>query len=201
MASARSSILLRAQRREGLPGAGEAQGSLAGARHRVIARARAFIAACHCGRRRGCGGGELHDAHGNDGETSARLPTPIRGSDPFLQLYTSGTTSSPKAVRVTFNHFLSNARMCAAEFGITGDDRILCLAPYTHLYGLYTVQLGLATRCDHLPARPVHAAGLRARARNASARRSCSPAPRMSRRACSRTCSRASTFRGCGSRW
>ena len=35
--------------------------------------------------------------------------------------------------------------MCAAEFGITGDDRILCLAPYTHLYGLYTVQLGLAT--------------------------------------------------------
>jgi cyclohexanecarboxylate-CoA ligase len=79
------------------------------------------------------------------GEKSARLATPIQASDPFLQLYTSGTTSSPKAVRVTFNHFLSNAQMCAAEFGITGDDRILCLAPYTHLYGLYTVQLGLAT--------------------------------------------------------
>jgi cyclohexanecarboxylate-CoA ligase len=78
------------------------------------------------------------------GEKSAWRPAPIRASDPFLQLYTSGTTSSPKAVRVTFNHFLSNARMCAAEFGITPDDRILCLAPYTHLYGLYTVQLGLA---------------------------------------------------------
>jgi cyclohexanecarboxylate-CoA ligase/acyl-CoA synthetase len=72
-------------------------------------------------------------------------PTPIQASDPFMQLYTSGTTSSPKAVRVTFNHFLSNARMCAAELGITSEDRILCLAPYTHLYGLYTVQLGLAT--------------------------------------------------------
>lgn len=79
------------------------------------------------------------------GERSARPPTAIRGGDPFMQLYTSGTTSSPKAVRVTFNHFLSNARMCAAELGIKPDDRILCLAPYTHLYGLYTVQLGLAT--------------------------------------------------------
>ena len=79
------------------------------------------------------------------GEASARRPTPIQATDPFMQLYTSGTTSSPKAVRVTFNHFLSNARMCAAELGITCEDRILCLAPYTHLYGLYTVQLGLAT--------------------------------------------------------
>ena len=62
-------------------------------------------------------------------EKSARPPTTIQGSYPFMQLYTSGTTSSPKAVRVTFNHFLSNARMCAAELGITADDRILCLAP------------------------------------------------------------------------
>ena len=64
--------------------------------------------------------------------------------DPFLLLYTSGTTSSPKAVSVTFNHFLSNARLCAAEFGLRPDDRILCLAPYTHLYGLYALELGFA---------------------------------------------------------
>ncbi len=63
--------------------------------------------------------------------------------DPFLLLYTSGTTSAPKAVSVTFNHFLSNARLAAREFGLTAEDRILCLAPYTHLYGLYTLQLGL----------------------------------------------------------
>ena len=82
------------------------------------------------------------------GETmpACRRPRP----DPFLLLYTSGTTSSPKAVSVTFNHFLSNARMCAAEFDIRPDDRILCLAPYTHLYGLYALQLGFsvgATAC------------------------------------------------------
>ena len=70
-------------------------------------------------------------------------------NDPFLLLYTSGTTSSPKAVSVTSNHFLSNARMCAAEFGLKPDDRILCLAPYTHLYGLYALELGFAAARPH----------------------------------------------------
>jgi cyclohexanecarboxylate-CoA ligase len=65
-------------------------------------------------------------------------------NDPFLLLYTSGTTSSPKAVSVSFNHYLSNARLCAAEYGLRPDDRILCLAPFTHLYGLYAFELGLA---------------------------------------------------------
>jgi len=65
-------------------------------------------------------------------------------TDPFLLLYTSGTTSAPKGVSVTYNHFLSNARLAAGEFGLTADDRILCLAPYTHLYGLYTLQLAFA---------------------------------------------------------
>jgi cyclohexanecarboxylate-CoA ligase len=72
------------------------------------------------------------------------LPAKAGADDPFLLLYTSGTTSSPKAVSVTFNHFLSNARLCAAEFGLQPDDRILCLAPYTHLYGLYALELGFA---------------------------------------------------------
>jgi cyclohexanecarboxylate-CoA ligase/acyl-CoA synthetase len=83
----------------------------------------------------------------------AERPVPAnasRGTDPFLQLYTSGTTSAPKAARVTYNHFLSNARMCAREFGFRPDDRVLCLAPFTHLYGLYAIELGLsvgATAC------------------------------------------------------
>jgi cyclohexanecarboxylate-CoA ligase len=75
----------------------------------------------------------------------AFTPAEVRATDKFLLLYTSGTTSSPKAVSVTYNHFLSNARMCAGEFGIGPEDRILCLAPFTHLYGLYVLQLGFAT--------------------------------------------------------
>jgi cyclohexanecarboxylate-CoA ligase/acyl-CoA synthetase len=78
------------------------------------------------------------------GRAKSLVPRAL-ASDPFLLLYTSGTTSSPKAVSVTFNHFLSNARLCAAEFGLRHDDRILCLAPYTHLYGLYALELGFAT--------------------------------------------------------
>ena len=71
-------------------------------------------------------------------------PSRPDANDPFFFLYTSGTTSSPKAVSVSANHFLSNARMCAVEFGLKPDDRILCLAPYTHLYGLYALKLGFA---------------------------------------------------------
>src|SRR5262249_45909846 len=82
--------------------------------------------------------------------TKSVHPYDVRASDPFLQLYTSGTTSAPKAVSVTYNHCLSNARMCAQEFGIVATDRVLCLAPYTHLYGLYALELGFsagATAC------------------------------------------------------
>ena len=73
---------------------------------------------------------------------SAPAASSARADDAFLLLYTSGTTSAPKAVSVSYNHFLSNARLAAAEFGLTAEDRILCLAPYTHLYGLYTLELG-----------------------------------------------------------
>jgi len=76
-----------------------------------------------------------------DSPPAAEAPS---ASDPFLLLYTSGTTSAPKGVSVTYNHFLSNARLAAGEFGLTADDRILCLAPYTHLYGLYTLQLAFS---------------------------------------------------------
>ena len=75
---------------------------------------------------------------------SASVESQARADDAFLLLYTSGTTSTPKAVSVTHNHFLSNARLAAGEFGLTAEDRILCLAPYTHLYGLYTLELGFA---------------------------------------------------------
>jgi cyclohexanecarboxylate-CoA ligase/acyl-CoA synthetase len=68
----------------------------------------------------------------------------VRATDAYVQLYTSGTTAAPKGVRVTYNHFLGNARLCAAELGLGARDRVLCAAPFTHLYGLYALELGLA---------------------------------------------------------
>lgn len=65
--------------------------------------------------------------------------------DPYLLLYTSGTTGAPKGVPHIYQSFLDNARLAAEEMQITPDSRILSLAPMTHLYGLFTLHLALAS--------------------------------------------------------
>jgi cyclohexanecarboxylate-CoA ligase len=59
--------------------------------------------------------------------------------DAFLLLYTSGTTASPKAVPHPFRTLLGNSRMGAREHGLTAESRVLCAAPLSHLYGLYSL--------------------------------------------------------------
>jgi len=69
-------------------------------------------------------------------------PVP-RADEPSLVLYTSGTTASPKGVLTDHRVFLSNARLSAIELGITASDIVLNAAPFTHLYGLFSLHLGL----------------------------------------------------------
>ncbi|HXM84064.1 MAG TPA: class I adenylate-forming enzyme family protein [Burkholderiales bacterium] len=64
--------------------------------------------------------------------------------DPFLLLYTSGTTASPKGVPHPYRTMLSNARLGAKEHRLTEDDRILSPAPFSHLYGLYSLHCAWA---------------------------------------------------------
>jgi cyclohexanecarboxylate-CoA ligase len=59
--------------------------------------------------------------------------------DPFLLLYTSGTTASPKAVPHAYRTMLGNSRMGAQEHRLDSSSRILCPAPFSHLYGLYSL--------------------------------------------------------------
>ena len=66
-------------------------------------------------------------------------------ADPFLLLYTSGTSARPKGVPLAYQGILGNARLGAAEHGITSADRILSAAPFGHLYALYSFHLALAT--------------------------------------------------------
>ena len=66
-------------------------------------------------------------------------------ADPFLLLYTSGTSARPKGVPLAYQGILGNARHGATEHGITSADRILSAAPFGHLYALYSVHLALAT--------------------------------------------------------
>ncbi len=70
------------------------------------------------------------------------LPEPT-AADPFLLLYTSGTTSSPKGVPLNAHQMLTNARLGIAEHDIRSGDRVLSAAPFGHLFALYSVQLAL----------------------------------------------------------
>ena len=73
----------------------------------------------------------------------ARMPAPV-ASDPFLLLYTSGTTAAPKGVPHPYHTMLSNARLGAPEHRIGPTDRVLSAAPFTHLYGLYSLHVAWA---------------------------------------------------------
>ena len=69
---------------------------------------------------------------------SADYPAPD-SRDPFLLLYTSGTTASPKGVPHAYRTMLGNSRMGAQEKKLTANSRVLCPAPFSHLYGLYSL--------------------------------------------------------------
>ncbi len=72
------------------------------------------------------------------------IGNPPVGSDPYLLLYTSGTTSNPKGVPLTYQNMLGHGRLCAPEFEMTEDDRVLSVAPLSHLYGLYNINCAFA---------------------------------------------------------
>jgi len=77
-------------------------------------------------------------------DTNDLSDTTITANDLFVLLYTSGTTSSPKGVPHRYNNFLTNARLCCEEYGFTQKDKLLSVAPMTHLYGLFTYNMTLA---------------------------------------------------------
>jgi acyl-CoA synthetase (AMP-forming)/AMP-acid ligase II len=66
------------------------------------------------------------------------------GADPFLLLYTSGTTAAPKGVPHPYRTMLGNARLGATEHRLGAGDRILSAAPFSHLYGLYSLHCAWA---------------------------------------------------------
>ena len=69
----------------------------------------------------------------------------VSTDDEYLLLYTSGTTAAPKGVPHKYRGFLNNALNAAHEMQVGNDSRILSLAPMSHLYGLFTMHLSLAS--------------------------------------------------------
>jgi cyclohexanecarboxylate-CoA ligase len=85
-------------------------------------------------------------AYNELGSSSEALPNnlPIpNAADPFLLLYTSGTTSSPKGVPLNSHQMLTNARLGSIEHDIRSGDVVLSAAPFGHLFALYSVEMAL----------------------------------------------------------
>ncbi len=59
--------------------------------------------------------------------------------------YSSGTTGRPKGVMLTHRNLVANVAQCRSNISLTGDDRVLAVLPFFHIYGM-TVLLNFALR-------------------------------------------------------
>jgi o-succinylbenzoate---CoA ligase len=62
--------------------------------------------------------------------------TEIDPQRPHSILYTSGTSSQPKPVVLTYSNYMASARASQANLGVAEDDRWLCVLPLFHIGGL-----------------------------------------------------------------
>ena len=67
----------------------------------------------------------------------AEAPAPRSiGEDLAAILYTSGSTGQPKGVMLSHRNLIAGARIVRTYLGITGEDRILSVLPFSFDYGL-----------------------------------------------------------------
>lgn len=68
----------------------------------------------------------------------------VLDSDPWVLVYTSGTTGQPKGAMRSHRSNLMIALLMASEFGITSDDVGVAILPMFHVNSLWLVSLSLA---------------------------------------------------------
>lgn len=67
------------------------------------------------------------------------VPADLSQGDDVAYLFTSGTTGTPKAVRLTHGNFTAAADAHRARFGVKADDRWLCPLSTYHMGGLAVI--------------------------------------------------------------
>jgi acyl-coenzyme A synthetase/AMP-(fatty) acid ligase len=78
------------------------------------------------------------EAETDDDAAGAELPGRPGPDDPFVTVYTSGTTSRPKGCVHTFNTYCAGARALVGPFGYTDTDVQFGPSPIAHTTGLVT---------------------------------------------------------------
>jgi acyl-CoA synthetase len=78
------------------------------------------------------------EAETDDDSARAELPSRPGPDEPFVTVYTSGTTSRPKGCVHTFNTYCAGARALVGPFGYTEADVQFGPSPIAHTTGLVT---------------------------------------------------------------
>jgi O-succinylbenzoic acid--CoA ligase len=76
------------------------------------------------------------DVAGSGAEARERLQSGHELAATAAVIHTSGTTSSPRPVELTYGNFLWSALGSAAALGVHRDERWLCTLPVSHVGGL-----------------------------------------------------------------
>lgn len=59
-------------------------------------------------------------------------------------IYTSGSTGEPRGVMLSHRNFVTNAQAIIASLALTASDRVLCVLPFSYVYGLSLLHTHLA---------------------------------------------------------
>lgn len=91
-------------------------------------------------------GGEQGGQAGGEPPASGHDTNAFAAVDPdsrYVLLHTSGTTADPKGVPVSHRQFIGNAAASLQPLQVSADDVLLTAAPFSHLYGLFVLEMGL----------------------------------------------------------
>lgn len=74
------------------------------------------------------------------GALEACAPEPLDAAvvdtDLAAIIYTSGSTGSPRGVMLSHRNFVTNATAIVSYLGLSDADRVLCVLPFSYVYGL-----------------------------------------------------------------